>query len=143
MSSKKNSSNYCQNIINEAYSEIGTWTESFYENLLETISKMSKDEAMFLRKILMNEILQKNSTPFAQFKLCQICSIIISQQLDSFQNVFQTYEKKIQEFLQNKSNSALNLAIKSHLKNLITEKTKIQRYSLHILSLKMLSNNTL
>jgi hypothetical protein len=91
----------------------------------------------------MNEIFQENSTPLVQFKLCQVCSIIKSQQLDSFQNVFQAFETKIQEFLQNKTNSTLDSAIKSHLKNLIAGQKKKQRDSSHFLSLKMISNNSL
>jgi hypothetical protein len=104
---------------------------------------MSKHDASMLVKIPMDEIFQKNSTPFVQFKLCQVCSIIKSQQLDSFQNVFQAFETKIITFLQNESDSALDLAIKSHLKNLITDKTEIQKNSFHFLSPTMFSNNTL
>jgi GR25 family glycosyltransferase involved in LPS biosynthesis len=143
MYKEKTSSNFGQTIINEAYSETRTWATSFYEVLLKTISKMSKHEARLRVKILTDEIFQKNSTSFVQFKLCQVCSIIKSQQLVSFQKAFHPYENKIKEFLQNESNSALDLAIKSHLKNLIAEKTKIQKNSFRLLSLKMLSNNTL
>jgi hypothetical protein len=140
---EKTGSNYGNNIINEAYSETRTWSASFYEDLLKAISKMSKYEASVLVKILMDEIFQKNSAPFGQFKLCQVCSIIKSQQLDSFHHVFQAFETKIITFLQNESDSALDLAIKSHLKNLITDKTKIQKNSFHLLSPMIFSNNTL
>jgi hypothetical protein len=107
MSSEKTSLNYGNNIIHEAYSETGTWTTIFHENLLKTISKMSKREAILLIKILMDEILQKNSTSFVQFKLCQVYSIIKSRQLDSFQNSFHTYKNKFRSFF--KTNQILFL----------------------------------
>jgi hypothetical protein len=109
---------YADEIIQEAKSDMRTWTTSFHDHLIKSVSRMSEQEANLFIQIIMNEILTGSSQPFSRFKLCQICSIIRNQDLKSFQNAFLPFQCKISEYLNSKTDSALHSVIKSHLTNL-------------------------
>jgi hypothetical protein len=117
---------YANDIIKEASSETKTWTTSFHDKLIKSITKMTKQEANLFIKIIMNETLKKNSKPFSQFKLCQICSIIRNKDLKSFQNAFLPFHSKINEYLNTETETTLDSAIKSPLTKLLKEYKKME-----------------
>jgi hypothetical protein len=117
---------YANDIINEASFENKTWSTSFHHKLVKSVSTMPKQEAHLFIKIIMDEILTNHLNPFAQFKLCQVCSIIRNQDLKSFQNAFIPFHSKISEYLNTEAESMLHSVIKSHLTNFMREPKMIE-----------------
>jgi hypothetical protein len=56
---------YANDIINKAPSETKTWTTSFHDKLIKSITKMSMQETNLCTKIIMDEIFYKEFETFS------------------------------------------------------------------------------
>jgi hypothetical protein len=87
--------------------------------VIRKVETLKKDQADSLAADLLQPIFNPNSQPHFAFKLCQVCSIINSKKLQSFEVSFKKFEDEIEEFIRAEKNAFFSTTINGLLFNLL------------------------
>jgi hypothetical protein len=121
LSSNNHETNHslAQKIIGEARLDAGTWSLAFMKEVTPKVEMMKKDQADSLAEDLLQMIFKSESNPHFKFKLCQMCSVIHSKDLCSFEVSFKKFQDEIKKFIEVEKNSFFSAAINGLLMNLL------------------------